>query len=228
MRKRVKFEKIVIFICFFLVNVKSSNAINITKEKALEETYPEAKIEKETAVILNEQKEKIKKLANIDKVPNFFTYYKAVKEEENIGYAVIVEDVKAKTSHFTFLVAVDREGNIKKVNVLSFRGFYGTGIQHNKFLKQFKDKNIDSFIKNHPDIHAVTGATITSDALTEEVKKSLIFLKVLLGLSGYYQNQTPPPKFSLKIMEILKIVIAILLIVLIMFWIFKRGGCFRH
>lgn len=113
-------------------------------------------------------------------------------DPSTIGY--IVEGYgKGYSSYINLLIAVDKNFTVEKINVLHHAETPGLGdeIQKDYFKNQFKGKSIDNLVvvkTETPDkIQAITGATISSRAVTEDgVRKGVEMLKE--KLSGEVQG----------------------------------------
>jgi Na+-translocating ferredoxin:NAD+ oxidoreductase subunit G len=108
-------------------------------------------------------------------------------DPQDIGY--IVEGYgKGYSSYIHILASVDKDFVVKKISVLAHGETPGLGdeIQKDYFLNQFEGKTVDTLevIKGEtPDkIQAITGATISSRAVTEDgVKNGVKLLKEKLS-----------------------------------------------
>jgi len=117
----------------------------------------------------------------------------AVREEkecinpQDIGY--IVEGYgKGYSSYINLLVSVDREFRVRKIKVLHHAETPGLGdeIEKEYFQKQFEGKTVDNLVvikgETADKIQAITGATISSRAVTEDgVRKGVEILKKKLS-----------------------------------------------
>lgn len=138
------------------------------EEKALKELLPDAeKIEKSGEWTIHEKTAK---------------YFTAKKNDEVIGY-VIQSFGKGYSSYINTFIAVDKDFKVIKISVLSHAETPGLGdeIESDSFKNQFKGKDIEHLkvIKTETteDIQAISGATISSRAVTEDaVKNSVAFL----------------------------------------------------
>lgn len=167
-------------IFFLLISANLSAEVYYTREEALKEVFPDAsKIEEKTLSLSKEQKEKVRILLGTSKVYSDFTYNEAVKDNQIIGYAVI-SDAMGKRMHFTYMVAVNPNGSIEMVKILEYKELFGRRIKEEGFLNKFREKTIKSPLRINVDIDNVTGATISSMALTKGVKETLIYLNVLV------------------------------------------------
>ncbi len=109
-------------------------------------------------------------------------YFIAKRGGEPIGY-LIQSFGKGYSSYINTLIAVDRDFKVQKITILAHGETPGLGdeIEADWFQNQFKDKSIDHLkvIKGETkeDIQAISGATISSRAVTEDaVKNGVAFL----------------------------------------------------
>ncbi len=109
-------------------------------------------------------------------------YFIAKKGGETIGY-VIQSFGKGYSSYINTYVATDKDFVVQKINILGHAETPGLGdeIETDWFKNQFKGKNIEHLkvIKGETkeDIQAISGATISSRAVTEDaVKNGVAFL----------------------------------------------------
>lgn len=114
-------------------------------------------------------------------------YYVAKKGNEEIGY--IIEGFgKGYSSYINVLVSVDKNFMVKKVSILHHAETPGLGdeIEKDYFLKQFENKSVDNLIvvkrETKDKVEAISGATISSRAVTEDaVKNGVKMLKEKLS-----------------------------------------------
>ena len=111
-----------------------------------------------------------------------YTIYKAVKDGEVIGFCV-KNSSSGYGGDITLLTGMDKNLQVTGVELLSHAETAGLGANASKpeFKEQYKGKaeNI-GVVKNSPkenDIVAISGATITSKAVTEGVNKAIALVK---------------------------------------------------
>jgi electron transport complex protein RnfG len=87
------------------------------------------------------------------------------------GYGGVIEMV----------VAIDLSGRVTGVKVLRLNETPGLGLKaaEEKFLSQFRGRSAESRLKAKYDVQALTGATITTQAVADGVKEALITFKKL-------------------------------------------------
>lgn len=114
-------------------------------------------------------------------------YYLAKKDNKIIGY-IIESYGKGYSGYIEVLVSLDPDLKVKNISILHHTETPGLGdeIVKDYFINQFRGKDIDHLIvqKNETNVYiqAITGATISSRAVTEDaVKNAVAFLKNKLG-----------------------------------------------
>lgn len=109
----------------------------------------------------------------IEKKKGERTYYCCYKKGEVVGYGLIVF-AQGYASKIKLMVVIDKDKTIKGIRVLEQRETPGLGakISEDWFENQFKEKKAEDLILGE-DIEAISGATISSQAVTEAVRKSV-------------------------------------------------------
>lgn len=111
-------------------------------------------------------------------------YYSCAENGTLVGYAVVSEG-KGYGGKMNVIVGVDLENKVVGVYVLSHSETTGIGSRatENTFLAQFTGKTLDNLqlTKNGGAIDAVTGATISSTAVTKAVHDGVQILIESVG-----------------------------------------------
>jgi electron transport complex protein RnfG len=138
------------------------------EKRALKELMPEA--------------EDISKLGEWSIHDKHAKYFIAKKGGETVGY-IIQSFGKGYSSYINTFIAVDKDFKVRKINILSHGETPGLGdeIEADSFRNQFKDKDIEHLkvlkTETKEYIQAISGATISSRAVTEDaVKNGVAFL----------------------------------------------------
>lgn len=144
------------------------------KEKALKEMMPEAD-------------EAPKKIGDWSPHDKHAEYYEVKKGGQRIGY--IVETYgKGYSSFINTLVSLDANLVVQKINVLHHAETPGLGdeVEVPAWKDQFKGKSLDQLVlvKDGPGIQAVSGATISSRAVSGDKNKGIV------GVQGGVQMLT--------------------------------------
>jgi len=143
-------------------------------EKALKELMPEAK--------------NIAKAGDWEPEHKHASYYDAKSDDEVMGY-VAESYGKGYSSFIHLLIAVDKDFKIKQVKILGHAETPGLGdeIEKSYFIDQFKGKDLEHLVllktETKEMIQAISGATISSRAVTNGVRSGIEILKEKYGLS---------------------------------------------
>ncbi|WP_075719501.1 RnfABCDGE type electron transport complex subunit G [Roseburia sp. 499] len=105
-----------------------------------------------------------------------------------IGYVINVTSHEGSQADITFSVGIKSDGTVNGYSITSISETPGLGMLVNEddFKKQFNDKAAESFsvVKTEPsadnEIEAVTGATISSKAITNGVNACLVYFSTAL------------------------------------------------
>lgn len=113
--------------------------------------------------------------------------YKALDAEgEQAGYVMVITAHNGYGGDITFTLGISNDGTTNGISITQIGETAGLGMNAGKVLvPQFKEKAVDAFsiVKQEPvydnQIQAISGATITTTAITEAVNA---------GLDYYYNN----------------------------------------
>lgn len=105
-----------------------------------------------------------------------YTIYEGVKEDKALGYALVMDEM-GKHYPMTFMVQIKPDMTVGKVVFMVYRETVGAEVRKNRFLKQFKNKSSLDTLTVDSDINGISGATISSWAVTAGVKKALIIIE---------------------------------------------------
>jgi thiamine biosynthesis lipoprotein len=79
------------------------------------------------------------------------------------------------------MVHVRPDGEVGRVLVMVYRESRGDGVRRQRFLKQFVGRDVDDPLRLNRDVVNVTGATLSSRAMTAGVRKALVLSSVRYG-----------------------------------------------
>ena len=89
------------------------------------------------------------------------------------GYAFI-DDEMGQHRPITFAVKLSPEGVVLREEVMVYRESRGDEIRSPRFSKQFQGKTVRDSMRPNKDIDSVSGATISSRAITIGVRRALV------------------------------------------------------
>jgi Na+-translocating ferredoxin:NAD+ oxidoreductase RnfG subunit len=100
------------------------------------------------------------------------TVYRVSRAGVLLGFAQ-VRNVKGKELPITYLVAIDSADTLRDIDILVYREPYGGEVAYDPWRKQFRGKTAAAPLQLGKDIRNVSGATISSNAVTRAVRKTL-------------------------------------------------------
>jgi len=128
----------------------------------------------------------VKDSTDIKEIKNKDGWYEVYKDNELMGY-IIPTETKGYGGKINILVAVDKEYKIITFKIITSNETPGLGDNASKepFASQFVGKGIENMkvtkdSTDKEDIQAISGATITSKAVTLGIKNAIEELKVYL------------------------------------------------
>ncbi|MDO5156197.1 MAG: RnfABCDGE type electron transport complex subunit G [Eubacteriales bacterium] len=155
-----------------------------TKENAYKEVFQDAdtfhELEISDQIVKDIKQEGMD--ADIDEI------MEAVDQSNNvIGYVLTVTDHEGYGGDVQFAMGVKEDGTLNAISFLSISETAGLGMKakEDTFKNQFSDKNVDSFVytKNgasaENEIDAISGATITTNAVTNGVNAGLRYVRTI-------------------------------------------------
>lgn len=108
-----------------------------------------------------------------------------------IGYVLTVTSHEGYGGDITFTMGISNDGTLNGISILSISETAGLGMKAEAVLKpQFANKNVPAFTYtktgavNDSQIDAISGATITTNAVTTAVNGGLYYFQTQLGGSG--------------------------------------------
>lgn len=150
-----------------------------TKDDALKEVFPEIDAVEKINVFLGEEEQKnIEAVAKSKLDSRVFTFYAGRKGRDIIGYAVFGSHI-VRTKQEVHIVVINPDGSIRKVEILAF---YEPEeyLPHKRWFEQFTGKILDKELWPKRGIRAVTGATLSVNGITQEIRKVLAVFKVIV------------------------------------------------
>jgi hypothetical protein len=108
-----------------------------------------------------------------------YTLYVAKTGERIDGYALIDEE-KGEHQPITFAVKLSPQGVVERQEIVAYREAFGDEVRDARFRKQFVGKTVRDRIQCNDDIVAVSGATISSQAMAVGVRRAVILVDELV------------------------------------------------
>ena len=182
-----------------VVHMVTEKPIALQQEKTKQETYqnvfPEAKSFIEVKEHSNELVQKALKEQGLEQYNNIDEFL-AVSDSENasadanvIGYVMTITNSEGYGGDITFTIGLTLDGTVKDIAFTALNETAGLGMKaaEESFISQYRDKQVESYMVTKSgaaadgEIDALSGATITSSAVTNGVNAGLAYYRYFTG-----------------------------------------------
>lgn len=168
--------------------VRASDAkVFYARSEALSAAFPDAdRVDSRTLVLTDQQAAAIEELAKTPIETKLLTLYTGIKDEQVVGYALI--DIHTvRTLPEAFLIVLSPEGAVETLRLLAF---YEPEeyLPADGWLAQFEDRRLDPSLRLGGAIHGIAGSTLSSQAVTAAVRRSLAIYEIVVSP---LRNATP-------------------------------------
>ena len=169
-----------IFAVLCLVSGTARAKVFYSRNEALALAFPDAdRIEDESILLSDEQASRVEQLAKSRLESRLVQIHRGYRGSELLGYAFI--DVHTvRTLPEAFLVVLSPEGSVRTVRVLAFHEPLEY-MPSARWYQQFEQKTIAAPLRLGGDVQAIVGATLSSRAATEGVRRALALYQVLVA-----------------------------------------------
>ena len=151
-----------------------------SKSEALKLAFPDADRVEDKAILLgDEQAKKVEELAKSRLESRLVTLYTGYRGSERLGYAVI--DVHTvRTMPEAFMVVLTPDGAVRSLHLLAFHEPLEY-MPSARWYEQFESKTLAAPLRLGGDVHGIVGATLSSRAATEGVRRALALYQVVVA-----------------------------------------------
>lgn len=168
-----------LFLLLLFVSFPCFSKVFMKRDEALSTAFPGAdNIEKTEIFLTEEQVREIESLSQSELDTRLYIVYVGKSGEDVLGYAIIdTHTLRTKTETVMFVVNTD--GTLRKAEILAFfePPEYMPG---DNWIALFSGKGALDSLKLGKDIPNITGATITSNSLTQAIRQILAVVKIAL------------------------------------------------
>jgi thiamine biosynthesis lipoprotein ApbE/Na+-translocating ferredoxin:NAD+ oxidoreductase RnfG subunit len=157
--------------------------VYLTRTEALREVFEDVgSVEEAKLTLRKEERDALEKRLGRRLVEPHFELYRGFgKGGELLGYAIITEEI-GKFQPITFVVGSAPDAKVLDVAVMVYRESIGSEVKRRRFLSQFSGKSSREPLSVGRDIIKVSGATLSSHAISRGTKKVLAIVdEVLIG-----------------------------------------------
>ena len=167
-----------------------ANAQEEAKQEAYKQVFADADSFDDLKVDAKEAAEAVK-AAGVDDGAEINEAVEAKQGGETIGYVITATDPNGYGGDIQVSVGIQNDGTVNGIALLSISETAGLGMKASEpeFYEQYSDKQTDHFYVSKDggegeEIDAISGATITSRAVTGAVNASLGYFQNVLGGSA--------------------------------------------
>ncbi len=156
----------------------SQAGLLINPEQALKEQFPNTEIKKKNILLSKKQVKQIQQLAKSKLRSSIVTVYIVNQKEKVLAYGII-HTHKVRTKKETVLFTLTPDCKIKDIEIIAF---YEPPeyMPSDRWLKIFEGKSAKAQLRLKRDIPNITGATLSSKAITLASKQVVSICEVVL------------------------------------------------
>ena len=161
-----------------LYGSQSEGKVYLTKDDALKKAFPDAEIERKTLFLTDGEVKRTESLSGAKVESKILTYYIAVENGGVIGYAFFESHI-VRTKPEVYMVIINPDGSLNHIKILAF---YEPEeyLPPKRWFEQFNGKVLDDNLWTKRGISAVTGATLSANGITQEVRKALAVFQIMI------------------------------------------------
>ena len=109
-----------------------------------------------------------------------YTWFVVSEHDAPVGYALIDEQL-GQHEPITFGVQLRPDATIERIEVMVYREMYGDGVRSERFRTQFVGLDFANPMRAGKEIQIVSGATISTRALSTGARRASALLSTWLG-----------------------------------------------
>lgn len=179
MRNKIIFQVFLLSSVILLI-IFNFSFTPVTPEKALKNIYPGSEIVVKNHVINESQRTEIEKQSGVKQESKLISFYQVMEHGQIKAYGYVDVHV-VRTQPEAVMYVINKSARIEDVKILSFRE-PAEYIAPERWLKLFKNKSLENDrIVLRDDVSAISGATMTARAVTNNCRKALAIWQVVYG-----------------------------------------------
>jgi Na+-translocating ferredoxin:NAD+ oxidoreductase RnfG subunit len=152
----------------------------LTVESAQKAVYPDA--DAFTEVVVNQTAEQLQNLLSVagpQPAHGRIRIWKATRDNGLLGY-FFVDEVIGRQNLITYAIGIDPDGSLRNLEVLAYRESHGGEIRSPGWRAQFDHRNSLDQVRFRTDIKNISGATLSSEHVTQGVRWLMALWQSLL------------------------------------------------
>lgn len=170
---------VILLLAFAVLTGVAHGKVYQSREQALQKAFPEAEsIETVNLYLSEEDVDRVVRLSGVEPESALYSFYVGKKGGTITGYAAI-EAGTVRTLPETVIVVLNTDGSVRYVEVLAF--FEPEEYKPSeRWLAQFPGKRLSPQLRIGGQIQGISGATLSAQAITRQVRKSAALLRLHL------------------------------------------------
>lgn len=165
-------------ICLLFALLPAQAAVFASRQEAVQTVLPDAeRIETRMITLTDEQLQQITNLATTEVDSKLLSVAIGYRGDTVVGYAFF-DTRPVRTLPGTFLVSVSPTGTVQKVMVVAFHEPEDY-LPSPRWLQQFDGKALAPELQVYKGIHAISGATLSSQSVTNAVRKASAAFRIV-------------------------------------------------
>jgi len=149
-----------------------------TQQEAIHSAFPSQQVGRKTLFLTQEQVQRIERLARTKVDSRIVTYYVA-KDASGVAGVAFFDRQLVRTMPVTFDVVVKPSGNLDRVEILSFDE-PDDYLPPLRWLQLYRNRVLNDDLAIGHAIPHITGASLTSQAMNDGVRRALATFEVCL------------------------------------------------
>lgn len=154
-------------------------AMYLTIEQAQALLFPGASLTEDFRTLSKEQIRVIETASGVNVLNRRLKAWRV-----STGGWFIIDEVLGKHEFIPFVLALDKDGAIRGIEILEYHEAYGDQIRLRAWRAQFVGKRSGARLKLDADIKNISGATLSCRHVTDGVKRLLATYAVVLAAAG--------------------------------------------
>lgn len=169
-----------VLICAGLVPVGSASAeVRLSETAALERAFPDQQVSRRTLYLTEEQVAAVQSAARSRLPSAVVTVFEATDDTGQVSGRAVLDTHVVRTQPETLLTVVEPDGTLREALVLQF-GEPPDYLPREGWLDTLRGRSLDDDLWPGRGVRLVTGATLTVQALTEALRRSLAIDRIIL------------------------------------------------
>ncbi len=152
--------------------------INLTVEQAQQRLFPGQALTRHSFTLSDAQRAQMQSASSVREPFRTERVWRSAK-----GDWFILDDVVGKHEMITYALAINANGTIKAIEIVTYMESYGYEVAEASWRAQFTGKTASATLKLNQDIKNISGATLSCKHLTDGVKRLMVMHD--LALKGH-------------------------------------------